>query len=115
MMIRSRCMCPYGSTMRWRMAIMMGIASRVGLLLSLVLLLIFDAALWPLFHYLLWQDIASEDVSQDAHYTAYAAANRAFAGACFILPFFESNRVYPQTQSPPYTARATSSGYTTTS
>ncbi|KAF7360645.1 Trehalose-6-phosphate phosphatase [Mycena venus] len=35
--------------------------------------------LWPLFHYLLWQDIASEDVSQDAHYAAYAAANKAFA------------------------------------
>ncbi|KAJ6504035.1 trehalose-6-phosphate phosphatase [Mycena vulgaris] len=35
--------------------------------------------LWPLFHYLLWQDIASEDTSQDAHYTAYAAANAAFA------------------------------------
>ncbi|KAF8205365.1 glycosyltransferase family 20 protein [Mycena galopus ATCC 62051] len=37
--------------------------------------------LWPLFHYLLWQDIASEDVSQDAHYAAYAAANAAFAEA----------------------------------
>ncbi|KAJ7136631.1 trehalose-6-phosphate phosphatase [Mycena epipterygia] len=35
--------------------------------------------LWPLFHYLLWQDIASEDTSQDAHYAAYAAANAAFA------------------------------------
>ncbi|KAK7044437.1 trehalose-6-phosphate phosphatase [Favolaschia claudopus] len=35
--------------------------------------------LWPLFHYLLWQDIASEDVSQDSHYKAYAAANAAFA------------------------------------
>ncbi|KAF7318830.1 Trehalose-6-phosphate phosphatase [Mycena chlorophos] len=35
--------------------------------------------LWPLFHYLLWQDIATEDVSQDAHYKAYAAANAAFA------------------------------------
>ncbi|KAJ6562568.1 trehalose 6-phosphate phosphatase [Mycena capillaripes] len=34
--------------------------------------------LWPLFHYLLWQDIASEDTSQDAHYAAYAAANKAF-------------------------------------
>ncbi|KAJ7255827.1 trehalose 6-phosphate phosphatase [Mycena haematopus] len=37
--------------------------------------------LWPLFHYLLWQDIASEDVSQDAHYAAYLAANAAFAAA----------------------------------
>ncbi|KAJ7021652.1 trehalose-6-phosphate phosphatase [Mycena alexandri] len=35
--------------------------------------------LWPLFHYLLWQDIASEDTSQEAHYAAYAAANQAFA------------------------------------
>ncbi|KAJ7119934.1 trehalose 6-phosphate phosphatase [Mycena crocata] len=37
--------------------------------------------LWPLFHYLLWQDIASEVTSQDAHYAAYAAANAAFANA----------------------------------
>ncbi|KAF7316467.1 Trehalose-6-phosphate phosphatase [Mycena indigotica] len=35
--------------------------------------------LWPLFHYLLWQDIANEDTSQDKHYKAYAAANAAFA------------------------------------
>ncbi|KAJ7185313.1 trehalose-6-phosphate phosphatase [Mycena filopes] len=35
--------------------------------------------LWPLFHYLLWQDIASEDTSQEVHYAAYAAANSAFA------------------------------------
>ncbi|KAJ7064761.1 trehalose 6-phosphate phosphatase [Mycena amicta] len=35
--------------------------------------------LWPLFHYLLWQDIANEDTSQDTHYKAYAAANAAFA------------------------------------
>ncbi|KAJ7193542.1 trehalose 6-phosphate phosphatase [Mycena pura] len=35
--------------------------------------------LWPLFHYLLWQDIATEDTSQDEYYAAYAAANAAFA------------------------------------
>ncbi|CAK5262104.1 unnamed protein product [Mycena citricolor] len=35
--------------------------------------------LWPLFHYLLWQDIASEDTSQESDYNAYAAANAAFA------------------------------------
>ncbi|KAJ7640663.1 trehalose-6-phosphate phosphatase [Mycena polygramma] len=35
--------------------------------------------LWPLFHYLLWQDIAAEETSQDAHYDAYAKANAAFA------------------------------------
>ncbi|KAF7325671.1 Trehalose-6-phosphate phosphatase [Mycena kentingensis (nom. inval.)] len=35
--------------------------------------------LWPLFHYLLWQDIATEDTSQDSDYKAYAAANAAFA------------------------------------
>ncbi|KAJ7765240.1 hypothetical protein B0H16DRAFT_1717792 [Mycena metata] len=39
----------------------------------------FRAALWPLFHDLLWQDIAPEDTSQDTHYAAYAAANQAFA------------------------------------
>ncbi|KAJ6514166.1 hypothetical protein C8R47DRAFT_1063943, partial [Mycena vitilis] len=33
----------------------------------------------PLFHYLLWQDIAAEETSQDAHYDAYAKANAAFA------------------------------------
>ncbi|KAJ7342536.1 trehalose-6-phosphate phosphatase [Mycena albidolilacea] len=39
--------------------------------------------LWPLFHYLLWQDVASSatDVSQDTHYASYAAANSAFADA----------------------------------
>ncbi|KAJ6615117.1 trehalose-6-phosphate phosphatase [Mycena sp. CBHHK59/15] len=35
--------------------------------------------LWPLFHYLLWQDIASEDTAHDAYYAAYALANAAFA------------------------------------
>ncbi|KAJ7713499.1 hypothetical protein B0H16DRAFT_1743304 [Mycena metata] len=37
------------------------------------------APLSPLFHYLLWQDIAPEDTSQETHYAAYAAANQAFA------------------------------------
>ncbi|EGO29858.1 glycosyltransferase family 20 protein [Serpula lacrymans var. lacrymans S7.9] len=36
-------------------------------------------ALWPLFHYLLWQDVATEYASADSHYSAYAAANLAFA------------------------------------
>ena len=48
-------------------------------------------ALWPLFHYLLWQDVASEapltnktasasgEVPEDPEYAAYAAANRAYA------------------------------------
>ncbi|SJK98408.1 related to trehalose-6-phosphate phosphatase [Armillaria ostoyae] len=35
--------------------------------------------LWPLFHYLLWQDVATEYASADSHYPAYAAANAAFA------------------------------------
>ncbi|KAJ7765199.1 hypothetical protein B0H16DRAFT_1454378 [Mycena metata] len=42
-------------------------------------LLVLPDSLWPLFHYLLWQDIASEDTSQEARYAAYAAANQPFA------------------------------------
>ena len=37
------------------------------------------AALWPLFHYLLWQDVATEYASADAHWAPYAAVNAAFA------------------------------------
>ncbi|KAG5636047.1 hypothetical protein H0H81_009271 [Sphagnurus paluster] len=35
--------------------------------------------LWPLFHYLLWQDVATEYASADSHYPYYEAANAAFA------------------------------------
>jgi hypothetical protein len=35
--------------------------------------------LWPLFHYLLWQDVATEYASADSHYPPYKAANEAFA------------------------------------
>ncbi|PPQ70030.1 hypothetical protein CVT24_003797 [Panaeolus cyanescens] len=35
--------------------------------------------LWPLFHYLLWQDVSTEYASADTHYPHYQAANRAFA------------------------------------
>ncbi|KAF9009898.1 trehalose 6-phosphate phosphatase [Cyathus striatus] len=35
--------------------------------------------LWPLFHYLLWQDAVQEYASADAHYPAYESANAAFA------------------------------------
>ncbi|KAL6300944.1 trehalose 6-phosphate phosphatase [Sparassis latifolia] len=35
--------------------------------------------LWPLFHYLLWQDVATEYASADAHWEPYAAVNAAFA------------------------------------
>ncbi|KAI0703424.1 glycosyltransferase family 20 protein [Cytidiella melzeri] len=35
--------------------------------------------LWPLFHYLLWQDVATEYASADAHWAPYAAVNEAFA------------------------------------
>ncbi|KIJ59944.1 glycosyltransferase family 20 protein [Hydnomerulius pinastri MD-312] len=35
--------------------------------------------LWPLFHYLLWQDVATEYASADAHYEHYEQANQAFA------------------------------------
>ena len=36
-------------------------------------------ALWPLFHYLLWQDVATEYASADTHWAPYAAVNAAFA------------------------------------
>ncbi|KAF9440738.1 glycosyltransferase family 20 protein [Macrolepiota fuliginosa MF-IS2] len=35
--------------------------------------------LWPLFHYLLWQDVATEYASADQHYPYYESANAAFA------------------------------------
>lgn len=35
--------------------------------------------LWPLFHYLLWQDVATEYSSADANYPFYEKANAAFA------------------------------------
>ncbi|EKM57667.1 glycosyltransferase family 20 protein [Phanerochaete carnosa HHB-10118-sp] len=35
--------------------------------------------LWPLFHYLLWQDVATEYASADAHWAPYVAVNEAFA------------------------------------
>ncbi|TDL22752.1 trehalose-6-phosphate phosphatase [Rickenella mellea] len=35
--------------------------------------------LWPLFHYLLWQDVATEYASADEHYGDYEAANESYA------------------------------------
>ncbi|KAF9031659.1 trehalose 6-phosphate phosphatase [Hymenopellis radicata] len=35
--------------------------------------------LWPLFHYLLWQDVATEYASADSHYPFYESANATFA------------------------------------
>jgi trehalose 6-phosphate synthase/phosphatase len=35
--------------------------------------------LWPLFHYLLWQDVATEYASADEHWSDYEQANLAFA------------------------------------
>ncbi|KIY68652.1 glycosyltransferase family 20 protein [Cylindrobasidium torrendii FP15055 ss-10] len=35
--------------------------------------------LWPLFHYLLWQDVVTEYASADSHYPFYESANAAFA------------------------------------
>ncbi|THH17688.1 hypothetical protein EUX98_g9080, partial [Antrodiella citrinella] len=35
--------------------------------------------LWPLFHYLLWQDVATEYASADEHWAPYVEANVAFA------------------------------------
>ncbi|KAF7986361.1 hypothetical protein HWV62_35372 [Athelia sp. TMB] len=37
------------------------------------------ATLWPLFHYLLWQDVATEYASADEFWPAYQSANLAFA------------------------------------
>ena len=36
-------------------------------------------ALWPLFHYLLWQDVSTEYASADTYWAPYAAVNEAFA------------------------------------
>jgi trehalose 6-phosphate synthase/phosphatase len=36
-------------------------------------------ALWPLFHYLLWQDVATEYASADEHWLNYEKANSTFA------------------------------------
>ena len=36
-------------------------------------------ALWPLFHYLLWQDVATEVPSESEHWNAYLKANEAYA------------------------------------
>lgn len=86
------------------MGIMMGIASRVGFFLtspsystlttsfsSLSLFLLCPAALWPLFHYLLWQDVggatngtaslSSSSASADTHWPPYEQANAAFTRA----------------------------------
>lgn len=35
--------------------------------------------LWPLFHYLLWQDVATEVPSESEHWNAYLKANEAYA------------------------------------
>lgn len=40
---------------------------------------LFLLALWPLFHYLLWQDVATEYASADEFWPTYQAANLAFA------------------------------------
>ncbi|KAG9103279.1 threalose-6-phosphate phosphatase [Ceratobasidium sp. 370] len=37
--------------------------------------------LWPLFHYLLWQDVATEIPVQDEGFSAYKRANQAYANA----------------------------------
>lgn len=36
-------------------------------------------ALWPLFHYLLWQDVATEVTPESEHWNAYLKANEAYA------------------------------------
>lgn len=38
-----------------------------------------SAALWPLLHYLLWQDVAVEVTPESEHWDAYLKANEAYA------------------------------------
>ena len=42
-------------------------------------MLLYFTALWPLFHYLLWQDVATEYASADQHWPSYFKANQEFA------------------------------------
>src|SRR5260221_14252632 len=52
-------------------------------ILSVILIRSFPPALWPLFHYLLWQDVSptsqSASFSADEHWAPYEQANTAFA------------------------------------
>ncbi|CAE6437338.1 unnamed protein product [Rhizoctonia solani] len=41
--------------------------------------------LWPLFHYLLWQDVATEIPVQDEGFAAYRQANQAYANAILAV------------------------------
>lgn len=72
--------CPSGWTIKSAMGITTVIANRVSC--SLGILGGPDPrslALWPLFHYLLWQDVVTEYASADQHYPYYEAANAGFA------------------------------------
>jgi trehalose 6-phosphate synthase/phosphatase len=67
------------------MGIMMGIVNRVSDVVStsspgpMPRTKLPLPVLWPLFHYLLWQDVATEYASADSHYPAYLATNLEFA------------------------------------
>lgn len=54
-------------------------STRFTLILHASVLTSSIVALWPMFHYLLWQDVATEYASADQHYPQYEAANAAFA------------------------------------
>ncbi|CCM05832.1 uncharacterized protein FIBRA_08068 [Fibroporia radiculosa] len=58
--------------------------------------------LWPLFHYLLWQDVATEYASADLYWPAYAAVNAAFAKrvAEVYRPGVDAERVAKDTLRP---------------
>jgi len=53
--------------------------SKIPILFSCIVIQPVILVLWPLFHYLLWQDVATEYASADSHYPFYEAANAAFA------------------------------------
>jgi trehalose 6-phosphate synthase/phosphatase len=42
-----------------------------------------SVALWPLFHYLLWQDVATEAPAEDQFWNGYLKANEAYAQKLF--------------------------------
>ena len=94
MMRERRRIFRFGLTQRTPMITMKAIAKRVRLSVyplsrfcfpdhlpftDSILTPICSIALWPLFHYLLWQDVATEYASADKYWAPYAATNAIFA------------------------------------
>lgn len=73
-------MFQFGWMIKLHMVIMKAIANLVCYFTHLFFKpLKFRVALWPLFHYLLWQDVATELPSVSEHWDAYRNANEAYA------------------------------------